>query len=348
VSKAGAGLDRMTALVYAQQGRLEIQQRPVPEPGPGEALVRVRAAGICGTDLSILAGKHPRARPPLVMGHEFAGEVAQLGEAAAGFAVGDHVTAEPLISCGHCQACRSGYPHVCQNLKLYGIDADGAFAQYVRLPVQKLRRLPASIDLTVGALVEPLSVAVHALRLSAVRLGDTVCVLGGGPIGVLVALVARLHGPRQVLLCELQPFRVRLARSLGLEVIDTAATDAVQAVLERTEGTGADVVFEVAGVSETVVAAHRMCRVRGQVVQVSNPKDLVPTDLLPLSFKELTVVGVRVYAEGDFGRAIEIAGTAGLPLARLQSEPYALEQGEEAFRRARAATDVMRVLFSIE
>ncbi len=338
----------MKALVYQGKGMLAMEERDIPQPRRGEALVRVRAAGICGTDLSILAGKHPRAKAPLVMGHELAGELAALDDAApGGWKVGDRVTVEPLISCGRCLACRTGNAHVCQTLKLYGIDADGAFAEYLRVPVDTLRRLPPGIDFALGALIEPLAVAVHSVRMSDIRLRDTVCVLGGGPIGVLVALVAGLIGPSQVLLCEVQPYRIELCRSLGLEVIDGRQADPVAEVMVRTGGTGADVVFEVAGAPQTVAMAHRMCRVRGEVIQVANPKDPIPTDLLPLSFKELTVKGVRVYATGDFDRAIHIAATSGLPFRRLQSEPFPLAEGEAAFSRAKAGTDVMRVLFSI-
>ena len=341
--------DTMKALVYQGVNKLALEEREVPKPGRGEALVRVRAAGICGTDLSILAGKHPRAKAPLVMGHELAGELVALGDrTSGGWQVGDRVTAEPLISCGGCQACRTGHSHVCQNLKLYGIDTDGAFAEYLRLPVGTLRRLPPEIDFSLGALIEPLAVAVHSVRMSGIRLGDSVCVLGGGPIGALVALVAGLTGAAQVLLCEVQPYRIELCRSLGLEVIDGRQhADSVAEVMRRTSGNGADVVFEVAGAPPTVMAAFRMCRVRGEVIQVANPKDLIPTDLLPLSFKELTVKGVRVYAQGDFERAVHIAATSGLPLSRLQSEPFTLQQGEAAFSRAKAGTDVMRVLFNI-
>jgi len=341
--------ENMKALVWLGKEQLAVQERPVPAPSDGQALVRIRAAGICGTDHSILGGTHSRARPPLIMGHECAGEVAALrGSAPGGVREGDAVTIEPLISCGACAACRSGNAHVCQTLKLYGIDADGGFAQYVVVSAQSLRPLGKGVDFRLGALVEPLAVAVHSVRLAGVTVGDSVGVLGGGPIGALVAVVARRAGASPVIVCERQPFRIERLRSLGFDVIDTAQADPAEEVLRRTGGDGVDVLFEAAGVPQTVLAAYHACRVRGQVVQVANPRSPVPTDLLALSFRELTVCGARVYAAGDFQRAIAMAAEDAPTLRKLQSDPFTLEQGETAFRRSRAGADVMRVLFSVD
>ncbi len=339
----------MKALVYLGKEQLEVQERPIPVPSSGEALVRVHAAGICGTDHSILAGTHSRARPPLVMGHECAGElVAVRGSMPAGMHEGDAVTVEPLISCGTCAACKSGNAHVCQTLKLYGIDTDGGFAQYMLVSAQSLHPLGKGIDFHLGALIEPLAVAVHSVRLAGVTVGDSVCVLGGGPIGAFVSVVARLAGASPIFVCERQPFRIERLRSIGFDVIDTAHVDATDEVQRRTGGNGVDIVFEAAGVAQTVLAAYRVCRVRGKVIQVANPRSPVPTDLLALSFRELAVQGVRVYAQGDFRRAISIAAEAGSTLRPLQSEPFTLEQGEIAFRHSREGADVMRVLFAID
>jgi len=338
----------MKALVYTGKDKLEIKEQPDPRPEPGEALIRVKTAGICGSDLSILAGKHPRAEAPLIMGHEFCGEIAELNSSGpANFAVGDRVTAEPLISCGICRACRSGFSHVCENLKLYGIDADGAFAQYMRMPISKLYRLPESIGDNLGALIEPLAVAVHATRLSGVNLDDTVCVLGGGPIGLLIALLNRSIGNR-VLVCERDPFRLGIAEQLGLEVIDVQRHDPVEAVLNSTGGSGADVVFEAAGAPQTVLAAPRVCRVKGLVMAVAMPKDPVPYDIVALTFKEITVKGVRVYASFDFERAVHLADSSGIDFGKLQSAPFTLDQGCEAFALAKTGWDVMRVLIGID
>ncbi len=340
----------MKAVVWTAPGSVETRRLPVPSPGAGEAVVRGRAAGICGTDLSILNGKHPRARAPLVMGHELSGEVAETGEGVTALRVGDRVVCEPLISCGACHACRSGYPWVCQKLGLYGIDRDGAFAEYVSVAASSLRPIPDTVDDRLGALVEPMAVAVHAVRLSSLRVGDDVCVLGGGPIGLLIAVVARLAGPARLFLTEREPYRIDLARGFGLDVIDAGSRDVEREVAERTGGKGADVVFEVAGAPETVLAAPRVARVKGEVMAVAMPKTPQPYDIVALTFKELTVKGVRVYAPFDFDRAIRIVEESlrdpRVDLRRLISEPFTLDQGQEAFARAREARGIMRVVFS--
>jgi (R,R)-butanediol dehydrogenase / meso-butanediol dehydrogenase / diacetyl reductase len=346
--------ETMKALVWTAPETVETRRLPVPTAGPGEAVVRVKAAGICGTDLSILHGKHPRARAPLVMGHELSGVVAELGPALPGgtprLRVGDRVVCEPLISCGVCHACRSGFPWVCQKLGLYGIDRDGAFAEYMKVAASSLLPIPDAIDDRLAALVEPVAVAVHAVRLSSVRVGDDVCVLGGGPIGLLTAVVARRAGPARVILAERESFRIELARSFGFEVVDAGSTDIEKEVLARTGGRGADVVFEVAGAPETVLAAPRITRVKGEVVAVAMPKTPQPYDIVALTFKELTVKGVRVYAPFDFGRAVTVVEESlrdsRVDLRKLISEPFTLDQGAEAFRRAQEARGIMRVVFA--
>ena len=172
----------MKAVFFTGKNEIEVRDTKVPQIGQEEVLINVKFAGICGTDLSIMAGKHPRARPPLIMGHEFSGVIETAGGDVRNLKPGDKVVAEPLISCGTCFACRSGYGYVCQNLGLYGIDAPGAFAEYIALPAGKVFKLPETFDLKKAALIEPLAVAVHAVRLSSLKVTDAVCVLGAGPI----------------------------------------------------------------------------------------------------------------------------------------------------------------------
>jgi threonine dehydrogenase-like Zn-dependent dehydrogenase len=344
----------MKAVVWTGPGAVETRSVPVPVAGPGEAVLRVKAAGICGSDLSILKGSHPRARAPLIMGHELSGVITEIradpSSESAGLQVGRRVVCEPLISCGVCHACRSGWSWVCQKLGLYGIDRDGAFAEYVKVAASTLRPIPDAVDDRIAALIEPMAVAVHAVRLSSLHVGDDVCILGGGPIGLLIATVARRAGPARLFLSEREPFRIELARSFGFEVIDASSADVEKEVLARTGGKGADVVFEVAGAAETVLAAPRLARVKGEVMAVAMPKTPQPYDIVALTFKELTVKGVRVYAPFDFDRAVRIVeetlSDPRVNLSRLISEPFSLNQGAEAFERAREARGIMRVLFS--
>jgi len=341
--------EKMKALVYQGKDTLEVEYREIPQLEPGEALIGVKYAGICGTDLGILAGKHPRATPPLIMGHEFSGEIVRLNNVSgSGFKVGDRVTAEPLISCGNCFACRMGFRHVCQNLKLYGIDEDGAFAQYMRVPINKLYRIPRDIPFNIGALVEPLAVAVHAVRLSGVGIGDVVCVLGGGTVGLLTALVARMSGTDNVIVFEKQPHRIHIAHEYGLKAMDVNKNDPLQEINRQTNNRGADVVFEAAGSPESVLIAPGLCRVRGKVIVIAIPKEPRPMDMVALTFKEITVKGIRVYEPFDFERAINILSKKTIDLSRLIFGTFPLDKAQKAFQTAKEGKKAMRVLFKID
>lgn len=339
---------KMIAAVFVGKEKIEVKEVDVPKIGDEEALVRVKYAGICGTDLHIFAGKHPRAKPPLIMGHEFSGEIVELKtEKRKDLCEGDRVVAEPLISCGECFACRIGQGHVCAKLGFYGIDADGAFAQYVKIAAGRLLKIPDRMSFDIAALIEPVAVAVHAVRLSSLKIGDMVCVQGGGPIGLLTGMVAKLNGASQVFVCEKQPFRLKLAEELGLRTIDANNQDPVAAIFKLSAGRGADIVFEAAGAPATILLAPKLCRVCGEVVIVAMPKEPLPVDILSVTFKELTLKGVRAYAVYDFERAIKIVADSGLDFSRFISEPFPLAEVMAGMQAAREAKDVMRVLFKI-
>jgi 2-desacetyl-2-hydroxyethyl bacteriochlorophyllide A dehydrogenase len=340
----------MQAVLYMGKDRLVVDSVEIPSLSPGEALIQVDYAGICGTDLSIVSGKHPRARPPLIMGHEFSGRIAKVrgtGSDSNGgsWEPGNRVVAEPLISCGSCFACRSGYAYVCESLGLYGIDAPGAFAEYVSMPLSKLHRIPQEIPGPIAALIEPLAVAVHAVRLSGLKSGDTVCVQGAGPIGLLTALVASVSGTAQTIISEKEPMRAEIAAGYGLRVVSLEKEDPLDAVMQETHGRGADVVFEAAGSAQSVLLLPKLCRVKGEIVMVAMPKDPREMDIVGLTFKELTVKGVRVYAPYDFERAVDLVFRAGWDLRPLLSEPYGFAAAEEAFQKAAEGREAMRVIF---
>jgi (R,R)-butanediol dehydrogenase/meso-butanediol dehydrogenase/diacetyl reductase len=337
----------MKAVFYMGKDRVEVKQTPIPELETEEALVKVRYTGVCGSDVSIVAGKHPRAKPPLILGHEFSGELEAIRSETSDLKPGDRVIGEPLISCGTCYACRSGFAYVCQNLGLYGIDAPGSFAEYIKLPVEKLYRIPDGVDFQTAALIEPLAVAVHAVRLSSLKLGDTVCVLGAGPIGLLTAITASQTGAKGVLVCEKEPIRIGIARGFGLKVIDVAHEDPQSVVEEATGGRGADIVFEAAGAPQTVLLAPKLCCVRGEIVQIAMPKEPRPADILSITFRELTLKGVRVYAPFDFERAIDLVSHSSIDFKALLSPPIPLDRAEEAIRRAAEGTNVMRALLEV-
>jgi len=333
----------MLAAVWTATDAVEVREVPLPHVPKGWALVRIAYNGICGTDLSILHGKHPRAQAPLVMGHEMSGWVELAG--ATGPAEGTLVTVEPLISCGTCLACRTGSAHVCRRLGLYGIDTPGGMAELVALPPEVLHAVPAGVDPRTATLAEPLAVAVHAVALSGLTPGDTVAVYGAGPIGVLVALVARHAGAKRVVITEPSPWRREVAANLGLTVVADGATMA-QTLAPLTDGEGADVTFDSAAHPSVAAELAAVTRVLGRIVVVGVYKAPTALDLQAICFKELSLVGVRVYTSADVTRAIELIADGTLGLDRFPTRAFALDQVSEAIDAATSGQDCLKVLLT--
>ncbi len=251
-----------------------------PTQYPGWALVEMSYVGLCGTDLHICAGEHPRAKPGLVIGHEFVGRVVDaVGEIAAGTAV----LVNPLLPCGKCRPCHDDRPNACEGLEFLGIDRDGGAADYAAVPSDHLVALPASLDLKLAAVVEPLAVAVHAVRRGAVAAGRQVHVVGAGPIGLFVACCARLQGG-SVTVSEPSSGRAAVAADLGFELIDGPAADR-----------RADVVFDCTGHSSVSPTVLQWAATGGVVVTVGAYPGVVGVDLQELMFRELTMIGARAH-----------------------------------------------------
>lgn len=313
-------------------------------PGPGQVQIQVSHCGICGTDLHIFHGQMDRrVHMPQVMGHEMSGTIVAIGEGVEGYAPGDRVTVRPLDYCGTCPACRAGHRHICQRLKFIGIDSPGAFQGLWTVPAHTLHRLPDSLSFEHGALIEPLAVACHDIRRGGVQAGEYAVVLGGGPIGLLVALVAKAVGAR-VLVSEINPFRLQLARELGLEAINPVEGDLVEFVDRATGEAGADVVFEVTATAAGAEMMTKLPRARGRVVVVGIYSAPQKVDLFRCFWRELSVVGARVYEPEDFERSIELAASGSLPLDRVVTNVLPLEELATGMRLMERGGDVMKVL----
>jgi 2-desacetyl-2-hydroxyethyl bacteriochlorophyllide A dehydrogenase len=334
---------KMKAAVWVGKKKIALQEVDVPKLKPGEVMIKIAYAGICGSDLGIYAGKHPRAKAPLIMGHEFAGEIVETAlPQGSDLKVGDRVTVNPLISCGICQPCQTGHSHVCRNLGLVGIDCDGGFAEYVAVDADRVVKVPPGMPLDIATLVEPVAVTVHALRRSNFKAGDTVVVLGGGPIGLLTAFSARYAGASQVILSEISEQRLKLASDLGFTVVD-AKQNPGQKILAMTGGDGADMVFEAAGVPETAALATQITKITGQIVIVGVFKEPVPLDLQAVNFRELSITGARVYTQKDFQIAITMLEREP-GIASVISHHLPLEKAEEGIRLILSGGDSMKVL----
>lgn len=334
----------MRAAFYAGQKTIRVGECAPVAPLSGQVQIRVSHCGICGTDLHVYHGHMDhRVRVPQVIGHEMSGTIVQTGGGVQGFAAGDRVTVMPLDPCGGCPACRAGHGHVCQRLKFIGIDSPGALQTLWTVPAHTLHVLPVSLSLEHAALIEPIAVACHDVRLGEVKAGEYIVVLGGGPIGTLVALVAKAAGAR-VMVSELNPFRLRLVRELGLEAIDPRETDLVKLVTEQTGDAGADAVFEVSGSAAGAEMMTRLPRVRGRIVVVAVFPTPAQVDLHRFFWRELRLCGARVYQHQDFEQAIELASSRALPFERLITGVYSLDQLETGLLQMEKGGEVMKIL----
>ncbi len=334
----------MKALVYYKAHDVRMEDVPIPTLEEGEVLIKVAYSGICGSDVSIYLGKHPRATPPVIIGHEFSGEVVELKGSGSHLKIGDRVAVEPLYNCGRCYACEEGAYNSCLNLKMTGHNIDGSFAEYVKAPIRRTHKLPDGVSWEAGAVTEPASVAVHAVRRSRLQLGDQAVVLGGGPIGLLVSQVARLITNNTVHLVEVSDWRLELARKLGLDTIDAKAGDVRQAILDRTDGRGAHVVFDAAGAAPLTEQISSFVKVRGQIVMVAMPKEPRPVDLGILAFKQADIVGCRAFNWPDSETALAMMGEKKIDVASLISHVMPMGQYIEALEMAHEAKASMKIL----
>jgi (R,R)-butanediol dehydrogenase/meso-butanediol dehydrogenase/diacetyl reductase len=287
-----------------------------------------------------------RLKPPQPVGHECSGEIAELGPGVKGFTVGERVVVRPLDPCNACPACKAGHSHICQKLKFMGLDTPGAFQQSWTVPAHTLHKLPANVPLDVAALIEPLAVACHDVRLGEVKKGEYIVVIGGGPIGVLVAMVARAQGAR-VLVAEVNPARLKFAADIGFETIDPNTADVIAHVEKATGTAGADVVFEVSGSQPGISLMTKLPRTRGRVVMVAIVSEPKAVDLFRVFWRELRIIGARVYEPQDFEKAIQLAAADPSSLARLITSRRPLEELAVAMEALSKGTNDMKVLIKV-
>ncbi len=329
----------MKALRKMQPARgLQMDTVAVPAIGPTDALVRVKAASICGTDLHIYGWdrwSQGRIKPPLTLGHEFCGTVERVGDEVTAMKPGDFVSAEMHVNCGHCRQCRLGQAHICQNLRIIGIDQDGAFADFVRIPATNIWKLDPAIPEHYGAILDPLGNAVHTV-LAGPIVGQTVLVTGCGPIGLMSIAVAKASGSSTVFATETNEARRAMAKKMGADVvINPSAEDAVKRILGDTDGTGVDALLEMSGNPQAIQQGFKALRAGGRASLLGIPTENVPLDLVnDVIFKGATVQGIygrRMYETWVQMTALLKAGR--LNLEPLFGESTALAKFEGAFAK---------------
>jgi 2-desacetyl-2-hydroxyethyl bacteriochlorophyllide A dehydrogenase len=334
----------MKAAYYQGNRTIKVGESIPRKPGSDEIRIHVAYCGVCGTDLHVFkGGMDKRVSIPQVIGHEMSGEIAEVGANVKGWSLGERVVVRPLHPCGNCPACRAGHSHICYNLKFLGIDTPGAFQGSWTVPAHTLHRLPANLPMDRAALIEPLAVACHDVRLGEVKPKEEVVVIGGGPIGLLIALVAASIKAR-VLVSEVNPFRLNMARELGLEAVNPKEVDLADLVGKRSGGAGADVVFEVSGSAAGAATMTQLVRSRGRIVIVAIFAEAPRVDLFRFFWRELRLCGARVYEPEDFNQATALAASGALPLERLISAKRPLKDLQKMFELIESSTDLMKVL----
>jgi 2-desacetyl-2-hydroxyethyl bacteriochlorophyllide A dehydrogenase len=337
----------MKAVYYNGNSEFSVGTCEPVKPTDGEIRLNVAYCGVCGTDIHIAHGAmDARVPSPMVIGHEMSGTVAELGAGVDGFAVGDKVVVRPLDNRGETEADR-GYSHICKDLKFIGIDSQGAFQNSWTVPAFTVHKLPNETDLKLAALVEPLAVACHDVRLGKVKEGELAFVLGGGPIGMLVALVAKAAGAR-VVVSEISPFRLEFAKSVGLEALSPIDTDLEAWAKEQSGGSGADIVFEVSGAKQAAASMTKLLAIRGRIVVVAIYPQPIEINLFDFFWKELSMSGARVYEPQDYEKAIELITSSEIPFEKLISQVEPLEQLPEVFKQLDSNPEAMKVLIDCQ
>lgn len=331
-------------VAYAGSRRLTIDTVELTPPPPGHVRVDVAYTGICGTDLHILHGDMDgRVDPPRVIGHEMSGRIAQVAPGLPDWRPGDHVTVMPLVPCRTCPACRAGHAHICHRLVFLGIDAAGSMQNSWTVPATALVRLPRDLPLDHAALVEPTAVAVHDVRRADLRPGEKAIVVGGGPIGLLIAIVARRSGA-DVLLVEPDPYRRSVAGGLGLTAADPSGAGLAGLVDRWTGGAGAAVAFEVSGAAAGVTTAVDSLATRGRMVQVAVHPVAREISLHRFFWRELTLLGACLYDRADFETAVGLIAEGEIPARTLISRIEPLDRATQAFAALESGSGVMKVL----
>ncbi len=337
----------MLASFYEGNRTFSTTEKNIEPPKAGEVRIKVAYCGVCGTDMHIFHGMmDQRVNIPLTIGHEMSGTIDAIGEGVTEVSPGDKVVVRPLDNRGE-KPSDKGLSHICEDLKFIGIDSTGAMQQFWNVPAFTLHKLPPETDLTLAALVEPLAVACHDVRLSGLKEDETVVVLGGGPIGMLVALVAR-HHKGSVIISEVNPTRIKLAEKLGFTVINPLENDIIAYVREQTQGRLADVVFEVAGVQATIDIMTEIAGLRGRIVMVAIHGTPRPVNLFKFFWKELKLIGARVYEAMDYEEAIALITSNELPFEQLITAVKPLSQIQEVFEHIDEHPEGMKVLMDCQ
>lgn len=310
--------------------KFALEQVEVPEPGSGQVLLKVERAGICGSDMHTYHGKHPFVFPPIVLGHEFSGVVVKLGDGVQGWQGGQRVAVEPGIVCGKCYNCRQGRYNICDELNVIGCLSDGAYAEYIAVSERNLIALDDALSFEDGAMLEPLSVGVHALDQGQIRAGMKALVIGAGTIGLLLAQAAEAEGA-SVAIADRIDYRLKLAGEFGISLPIDSGKDDLAAKLKEFAPEGVDVIFECVGSPATIRQAIEIARKGTRIVVLGVVDSEVTLPVSLIQDRELELVGDLMFTRKDFVKSQELIKSGKVNVKRLQTKTFPLREVAEAF-----------------
>ena len=323
----------MLQQVMTAPGEILFREIPVPEPEKGQVLVKIMKIGVCGSDIHVYHGEHPFTSYPVTQGHEVSGIVEKLGEGVTTLTVGQKVTIQPQVVCGECYPCRHGKYNLCESLKVMGFQTTGVASEYFAVDAKKVTPLPEDMSLDEGAMIEPLAVAVHAVRRAGDVTGQDICVLGAGPIGILVAQAAKGMGARRVMVTDVSSLRLDKAKECGADFcINTKEKDFGEALTECFGPDKADVIYDCAGNNITMGQAIAHARKGSAIILVAVFAGQASVDLAVLNDHELDLNTSMMYRTEDYAAAIELVNQGKVSLAPLISKHFAFKDYLEAYK----------------
>ena len=334
------------AAVYWQgKNNLRKGEISIEDIKDGEALVEIKYCGICGTDIAIFNGVHPRAKNPLIMGHEFSGVVIEVKSDL--FKPGDHVVVNPLISCSLCVPCKESNDYVCQNLRLLGIDTNGGFAKYSVVNAEMLYKIPDELGFLTAALVEPFATGVHAFWKAQPKEDDVVVILGGGPIGLATGLFFKNNGIEKIYFSEISNYRLDLLKKFNFQVINPQRDNLLEKVKDISKGKLADIVVMATNTSEPIFAMVSLAKVLGLIIIVGIAHKPQTVDLMNIVFKELNIKGARVYRKYDFAKAVDFVVSNEELLKNFVSRVFKLSELEDAIKLASNSEKSTKIIIEV-
>lgn len=339
----------MKRAIMTAPGTIAFREVLKPKPRSNEVLIQIKRIGICGSDIHVFHGIHPYTIYPVVQGHEASGTIAAIGSKVKGLEVGDQVVFMPQVTCGRCYPCRHGMPHICENLKVMGFQTAGAAQEYFPVDRESVLKLPSSISLEQAAMIEPISVAVHALSRGGNVKDRKVLIFGAGTIGNLVGQVARAYGAAQVMLFDVNDYRLQKARECGIEFVgNLQKEDVTETILKYLGPDKADLIFECVGVQETITQILLNAR-KGTTVVVVGVFGKKPTvDLGLVQDHELSVVGTLMYQKHDYERAIELVAHNQLCLSPMITHRFSFSEYLDAYKTIENAKgNVLKVMITL-